>query len=87
MIPQIGQAMLTDYAAMTAIAALLLLTALLTRKKRDQAPRAMVLVRRVVVTAAAIACMLAPRFTPEITAAHGMMLGLFVIIAELGAWS
>lgn len=86
MLAQIGQGMLTDFAAMTMITAVLILAALLTRNKREQAPRVLVLLRRVVLTGAAIVCMLAPRFGAEITTAHGVLLGLFMIVAELGSW-
>ena len=86
MLEQIGQAMLTDFAALTGIAAILVLTGLLTRKKREQTPRAFVLLRRALVTFAAVGCMLAPRFGSEITPAHGMMLALFILAAELGSW-
>ena len=84
MLGQIGQAMLTDFAAMTGIAAMLILAGLLSRKRRLTAPRFLVWLRRVVLAGAASVCVLAPRFS-DLTLANGILLAVFILAAELAA--
>lgn len=84
MLQQIGQAMLTDFAAMTGIAAMLILAGLLSRKRRETTPRFTVWLRRVILAGAAITCVLAPRFS-DLTMANGALLAIFILAAELAA--
>jgi hypothetical protein len=80
-----GQAMLTDYCAVTVTAAIMIAIALLTRRKRERELGIGETLRMICVWVAGVACLIAPAFQSGVTLTQGLLVSALIAIAELSS--
>jgi len=81
----LGQAMLTDYAAATGVATIMLALAFLTRKKRERELDIGETLRMICVWVAAVACLITPAFQSGVTLTQGLLMAMLIAVTELSS--